>query len=66
MESSLVLRACTCECAFEGETVKVRRQLFPTLSLFLLRPEPAVSAHETKTMGQLIGEAYYGLKTQHI
>lgn len=52
-------------CVFETEIESVSYSYYPPLSLFLLRPEPAVSTHETRIMGQLFGEAYYGMRRQH-
>lgn len=37
-----------------------------TSSLFLLRPAPAVTTLECRIMGQLLREAYYGIKRQHV
>lgn len=59
-ESSVCVCLKQCECESESYSN------YLPLSLFLLRPEPAVSTHETRIMGQLFGEAYYGMRTQHI
>lgn len=53
-------------CVFEADRMKVRVTAPTSPSLFLLRPEPAVSTHETRIMGRLFREAYYGRRTQHI
>lgn len=50
---------CVCICSQVSEIYSNKLPL----SLFLLRPEPAVSTHETRIMGQLFGKAYYGMRT---
>lgn len=57
---------CVCVCLKQCECESESYSNYLPLSLFLLRPEPAVSTHETRIMGQLFGEAYYGMRTQHI
>lgn len=52
-------------CVFETEIESVSYSYYLPLSLFLLRPEPAVSTHGTRIMGQLFGKAYYGMRRQH-
>lgn len=50
---------CVCICSQVSDIYSNKHPL----SLFLLRPEPAVSTHETRIMGQLFGKAYYGMRT---